>query len=555
MFSRSDGQGGRGGNEDLVIIGIAASTLLVLAALGNDYFDALRDRLIALSSGNAPLVVGLLLLNLAISLYGWRRYRDVRREVLERTAAEKRAFSLASTDPLTGFLNRRSLAGAVDELLASAAKRRRAVAMLIVDIDGFKTVNDMHGHLTGDNLLRMAADVIAKSLPKEAVAARLGGDQFAAAFLFDPETPSALQAVAEQIGDRLGRPFDLAGVHTHVSASIGIARSEADCTSADALLRRADIALHSAKKLRRGRFTLFDVSMEHELHKRNAVETGLRAGIPKGELVPFFEQQIDLVTGSLHGFEALARWHHPERGLVPPDEFIGVAEECGLIGDLSMSIMRQAFEEAREWDSCLSLSVNIAPSQLKDPWLAQKIVKLLVETRFPAERLEVEITESSLFENLGLAQSIAASLKNQGIRIALDDFGTGYSSLAHLRALPFDRIKIDRSFIMSLNDNPDSAALVNAITSLGNSLNLAITAEGIEHQLIEARLLTIGSFKGQGWHYGKPIPAAEVRKLLADRRLLPNSRIQISDRKSGGGQHLAGQRPSSNAGSHCRLAG
>jgi diguanylate cyclase (GGDEF)-like protein len=390
-------------------------------------------------------------------------------------------------------------------------------------------VNDIHGHLTGDNLLRMTADVIAKALPKDAVAARLGADEFAAVFLFDPDAPSSLDAVAEHIVDRLGRPFDLAGVHTHVSASIGVTRSDGDCLGIEALMRRADIAMHAAKKLGRGRFVWFDASMERELHQRNTLEAGLRAGIPNGEFVPFFEQQIDLVSGSLHGFEALARWNHPERGLVPPDEFIGIAEESGLIGDLSISIMRQAFEEAREWDSSLSLSVNISPSQLKDPWLAQKIVKLLVETRFPAERLEVEITESSLFENLGLAQSIVASLKNQGIRIALDDFGTGYSSLAHLRALPFDRIKIDRSFIMSLNDNPESAAIVNAITSLGNSLNLAITAEGIEHQLIEARLLTIGNYKGQGWYYGKPIPAADVRKLLADKRLLPSSRTQMAD--------------------------
>ncbi|HEX8257512.1 MAG TPA: EAL domain-containing protein, partial [Allosphingosinicella sp.] len=173
------------------------------------------------------------------------------------------------------------------------------------------------------------------------------------------------------------------------------------------------------------------------------------------------------------------------------------------------------------WDPALTLSVNISPAQLKDPWLAQKLVKLLVETGFPAERLEVEITESSLFENLGIAQSIVGSLKNQGIRIALDDFGTGYSSLAHLRALPFDRIKIDRSFVTSINDNPESAAIVNAITRLAESLNLAVTAEGIEHELIEARLRSIGNYKGQGWLFGKPMPAQAVQSLLAERGLLP----------------------------------
>jgi len=514
----------RSGNEDFVIIGIAVSSLLVVAAVGNFYFDSLRERLVWLSSNNSSLVICLLMLNVALTIYGWRKFRDVKREVVERTAAEVRANSLASTDPLTGFLNRRSLADAVEGLLDTARRRKRSVAMLIIDLDGFKTINDVHGHLTGDNLLRMTADVIGKALPKDGVGARLGGDEFAAAFLFDTDAAGEVEAIAADIVARLGSPFDLAGVHTHISASLGIARSDLDCAGVEALLRRADIAMYAAKKSGRGRHCWFDASMERELQKRNSVELGLRSGIPEQQFVPFFEQQIDLASGSLHGFEVLARWHHPELGLVPPDEFIGVAEECGLIGDLSFSVMRQAFLEARSWDSHLTLSVNISPAQLKDPWLSQKIVKLLVETGFPAERLEIEITESSLFENLGLAQSIVGSLKNQGIRVALDDFGTGYSSLAHLRALPFDRIKIDRSFVTSLNSNPESVAIVNAITKLADSLSLAVTAEGIEDALIEARLRTMGCYKGQGWLYGKPVPVAEVRTMLADRGLLPCSR-------------------------------
>jgi diguanylate cyclase (GGDEF)-like protein len=524
MFSRARSGTRRSGDEDFIIIGIAVATLLILAAVGNFYFDSLRALLVEATSHNSSLVVCLLSLNIALTIYGWRKFMDARREVAERTAAELRAQCLASTDPLTGFLNRRSLSDAVGELLAVAAKRNKAVAMLIVDLDGFKTINDVHGHLTGDNLLRMTAEVIGQALPKGAIGARLGGDEFAAAFLFDPAAPGSVDSSAQFIVDRLGKPFDLAGVHTHISASVGAARSDVDCTTVDALLRRADIAMYAAKKLGRGRFVWFDASMERELQKRNTMEAGLRSGIPKHEVVPFFEQQIDLISSSLHGFEVLARWHHPSLGLVQPDDFIGVAEECGLISDLSFSVMRQAFEEARSWDPALTLSVNISPTQLKDPWLAQKIVKLLVETGFPAERLEVEITESSLFENLGLAQSIVGSLKNQGIRIALDDFGTGYSSLAHLRALPFDRIKIDRSFVMSLNDNPESEAIVHVITRLADSLNLAITAEGIEDHLIEARLRSIGNYKGQGWLYGKPIPVKEVRKLLADKGLLGGAR-------------------------------
>nr|WP_295371508.1 EAL domain-containing protein [uncultured Sphingosinicella sp.] len=523
MFSK-DRRGARSAHDDFVIIGIAVSVLLVMAAMGNGYFEIARGQLVRLGADNSSVVTAMFLLNVALTIYGWRRYRDVKHEVVERTAAEKRAQSLASTDPLTGFLNRRSLGSAVNELLASAGKRNRAVAMLIVDLDGFKTINDVHGHMTGDNLLRTTAEVIQKALPLGSIAARLGGDEFAAAFVFDPSNVGSVDATANYIVDRLGKPFDLAGVHTHISASVGVSRSDTDCTHVDALLRRADIAMYAAKKLGRGRCVWFDASMERELQNRNAIEAGLRTGIPDGEFVPFFEQQIDLATGSLHGFEMLARWKHPERGIVPPDEFISIAEDCGLISDLSLSVMRQAFEEARGWDPALTLSVNISPSQLKDPWLAQRIVKLLVETGFPAERLEVEITESSLFENLGLAQSIVGSLKNQGIRLALDDFGTGYSSLAHLRALPFDRIKIDRSFVTSINDNPESAAIVNAITRLADSLNLAVTAEGIEDEMVESRLRSIGKYKGQGWLFGRPMPIPEVRTLLAEKGLLAVAR-------------------------------
>jgi len=220
----------------------------------------------------------------------------------------------------------------------------------------------------------------------------------------------------------------------------------------------------------------------------------------------------------------LARWEHPTRGVIPPDTFIPVAEECGMIADMSVSVMRRAFMEARDWDPSITLSVNISPAQLKDPWLAQKVVKLLVETGYPANRLEIEITESSLFQNLALAQSIVGSLKNQGIRLALDDFGTGYSSLAHLRALPFDRIKIDKSFVTAMNRDPESMAIVDAISKLGESLNLPITAEGIEDQGIYDRLRAMGLHKGQGWHFGKPMTVAATRRLLAEKGLLPSAR-------------------------------
>jgi diguanylate cyclase (GGDEF)-like protein len=520
LFSHVRPKHGTGVARDIVVIGVALAALLLFLKIDHETVERLGDQLVRIGATNSNIIVGLLLLNLAVTIYGWRRYRDAAREVVERTAAEKRAQSLASTDPLTGFLNRRSFGQGVNDLLSHAARRGHGVAMMVIDLDGFRNVNDVHGHLTGDNLLRMTADVIQKALPRDAVTARLGGDEFAAAFSFDSASPSEVDRIADFIVDRLGKPFDLAGVHTHVSASVGVSQSGAECDSVDLLIRSADIAMNAAKHLGRSRYAWFDASMQLELDRRNQIESGLRTGIPAGEFVPYFEQQIDLVTGSLIGFEMLARWNHPERGLVSPSEFIRIAEESGLIGGLSLAVMRDAFVEARDWDPQLTLSVNISPLQLKDPWLSQKIAKLLAETGFPPERLEVEITESALFESLGLAQAIVGTLKQAGVRLALDDFGTGHSSLAHLRALPFDRIKIDRSLVATIHENADSLAVVSAITRVCECFGLAVTAEGIEDELIEARLRAIGAFSGQGWLFGKPAPADEVRRLLAQRGLM-----------------------------------
>ena len=510
--------------RDLVAGGVTIAAIVIFVGTGSSSLASAMRALNGIDAGGDRMLLIALLLNIALILFGWRRYRELTAAVAERADAEQRAQALASRDPLTGFLNRRALIGETSAMLVQAERRHKAVALLSIDLDQFKNVNDVHGHLAGDAVLRAVAEAIARALPPSALTARLDGDEFAAALLFDPANPGMVDAITDYVVGQLAKPFYVEGVHAHISASIGVARSEADCASVDALLRRADIAMHSAKALGRNRHAWFDGSMERELVARNAIEAGLRDGIPAGEFVPYYEQQIDLTSGKLHGFEVLARWEHPTRGLIAPDAFIPIAEECGLLGALSMAVMRRAFEEARDWDPSLTLSVNISPSQLKDPWLAQKIVKLLVETGYPANRLEVEITESSLFENLAVAQSIVGSLKNQGIRIALDDFGTGYSSLAHLRALPFDRIKIDKSFVISINENSESAAIVNTIARLGESLNLPITAEGIENGQIQERLRGLGCHKGQGWHFGKPMAIGDARTLLAAQGLLPSAR-------------------------------
>lgn len=504
----------------LVTGAISIAAILLFVGTGS---TVLSKTLHQYFEGGAPadrtLVIALLL-NVALILFGWRRHATLSQEVRIRAAAEERAHQLASRDPLTGFLNRRSLAEEGAAMFVRAQRRRKAMAMLMLDLDHFKTINDMHGHAVGDALLRAVAVEIAHVMPPIALTARLGGDEFACAFLFDPAEPASVERVAEKLVSRMAQPFEAEGLRLHISCSLGIARSDFDCASIDTLTRSADIAMYQAKKAGRNRYAWFDQSMERELQVRNELESGLRVAIPRQEIVPYFEQQVDLTTNRLHGFEVLARWEHPTRGLISPELFIPIAEETGMIADLSLSIMRQAFLAARDWDPSLSLSINISPWQLRDAWLAQKIIKVLTETGFPASRLEVEITESSLFDNLPLAQSIVGSLKNQGARLALDDFGTGYSSLAHLRALPFDRIKIDKSFILSLNDSADSAAIVHAIISLGESLNLPITAEGVEDAGIEERLRAIGCAKAQGWYYGKPLSVTGVRRLLAERRLL-----------------------------------
>ncbi len=511
--------------NDILAGGIVLAAVIMFVGTGGQLVSSTIRMLSGVGGGADRTLIVALLLNIALILFGWRRYNDLSQEVAEHAAAEQRAQSLAIRDPLTGFYNRRAIHDKGAELLTRAFKRQKAVALLMLDLDHFKTVNDVHGHAVGDVLLKTVAAQITKLLPPSALTARLGGDEFACIFAFDHDYPDVVERVAQAIVSQLAQPIDANGAHVRISVSCGIARSDSDCIDVDMLMRRADIAMYAAKNKGRNRHSWFDASMERELHARNELEYSMRQGIPAGEFVPHFEQQIDLTTGRLHGFEMLARWQHPTRGLVSPEIFIPIAEETGMIADLSLAVMRTALIEARNWDASLSLSVNISPVQLKDPWLAQKIVMLLTETGFPASRLEVEITETSLFENLGLAQSIVGSLKNQGVKLALDDFGTGYSSLAHLRALPFDRIKIDKSFVASIIDNPESAAIVNAITRLGESLNLPVTAEGIENEAVEERLRQLGCRKGQGWFYGRPTSIMQTRTLLAERNLLPNARL------------------------------
>jgi diguanylate cyclase (GGDEF)-like protein len=509
--------------NDLVAGAVTFAGIILFVATGS---RVLRPLIASLLYGSftADAIAGpAVILNVALILFAWRRYRDIKAEVGRRSVAEEHARQLASRDQLTQLLVRSSICERAQQLTADAMAAGNGAALILLNLDRFKKVNEVYGHIAGDALLRSAADKVLEVAPAGSLCARLGADEFCIALCFEEDDWKSVTHAAQRLVQLFDEPFDINTVAIHVSASVGMARTEESCTDVEGLLRRAHIAMDAAKKLGGNRALWFDHTMESVLKARNEVEAGLRRGIPLGEFLPFYQPQVDLRTGALHGFEALARWEHPTGGIVGPDVFIPVAEETGLIGPLFETIFLQAAKEAKGWDSSLTLSVNISPGQLKDPWLAQKVLKILAETGLPAERLEIEITESSLFENLALAQAIVASLKNQGIRLALDDFGTGYSSLANLRALPFDRIKIDRSFVQSMSKVPESLAIVTAITKMGESLGVPVTAEGVETEAAAEQLREIGCDKAQGWHLGRPVSAADARRLLQERGLLPGA--------------------------------
>lgn len=515
--------------RDIVGGGIVVAAIILFVGTGSSVLTSVLHTLIGMGGSVDSLLSATLILNIALILFGWRRYVDLNREVRERTEAEQRALYLADTDPLTGFLNRRSIMAAGQQAITAAADEGRQTALFLLDLDHFKNVNDIHGHSAGDRVLQEAARRIAAVMPPTAMLARLGGDEFIALLTHDSAATDSVDILATQLVTAMDAPVTHDGKEIRTGTSIGIVRVEDASIPMEKLVGRADIAMYNSKALGRNRYCWFEAGMEKAVQARNQIETGIREGMPRGEFIPYFEPQVDIASGKLIGFEMLMRWDSPTQGLIPPDRFIPIAEESGLIGELSMLVIRDAMRIAKDWDPSISLAVNIAPQQLKDPWFSQKLTKLLVETGFPASRLEVEITESSLFEDLQLVRSIVTSLKNQGISLSLDDFGTGYSSLSHLRALPFDQIKIDRSFVTAMNGSKDSAAIVVAIMRLGESLSMPVTAEGIEDEATAFELIRLGCTKAQGWYFGKAASAEATRRMLADRGLLATPSVKTDD--------------------------
>jgi diguanylate cyclase (GGDEF)-like protein len=528
--------------RDFVALGIAIAALILFVGLGGRVMPQILRSMLGVDQPPDLLLTNALLLNVALLIFGWRRYEELRREVGVRREAEEKARALAESDPLTGCRNRRGITPAIDAMLDAAHAQGQEVALLLIDLDNFKAINDRCGHKAGDAVLVETAMRIERLLPQDGICARMGGDEFACAFSFEVGDRARADRLAAAIVGAISTPVTIDDLTIDVTVSVGLASSrqpghDASPPDAEMLIHWADIAMYHAKKHGRDRYAWFEPQMESEIRFRNALESGLRRGIGAGEFVPYYQQQIDIQTGQLVGFEMLARWKSPEFGIVSPEMFIPLAEELGVIAQLSESLIRTALEDAKIWSPELTLSVNISPIQLRDPWFAQKLLRLLTECGFPPQRFEIEITESCLHENIAVVRSILTSLKNQGVMVSLDDFGTGYSSLAQLRALPFDRLKIDRSFVTELASEGANSELVAAIVALGRGLGLPIVAEGIENGEALAVLRQLGELKGQGFHYGMPEDAAAtLERLMA----LAAQEIRHEDHSEPEGKRAAG---------------
>jgi diguanylate cyclase (GGDEF)-like protein len=459
----------------------------------------------------ALLVSTLLILSLLI--FGGFQYVAQKREVARRIAAERHARELAYQDGLTGLPNRRQYDEALKAALASPPRAGACHGVLLLDLNGFKQINDVYGHGVGDEVLVIVGQRLRAAMRDGDIVARFGGDEFAilALHLAGPE---AATNVALRIIDALSTPVS-AGRATHcVNVGIGIALVPADATEAEAALRKADVALYRAKAERRSAMRFFEPEMDVRVQERSAMENALRAAMEHGHIETVFQPTINLRSHEVIGFEASPRWLTPEQGPVAPERFIAIAEEVGIIHALADRVLRQACEVARKWPSYVTLSLDIYPSQLKDRLLPARILRVLQENGLAPQRLELEITESALVADMDNAQAVLGALRNAGVRVALDNFGTGYSSLYHLRNLKVDKLKIDRSFILAMQSEKASAEIVDALVGLGHGLGLTIVADGIEASDQEASVLRAGCDEGQGRHFSGSLLAAETEKLF-----------------------------------------
>jgi diguanylate cyclase (GGDEF)-like protein len=384
---------------------------------------------------------------------------------------------------------------------------------MCLDLDYFKNINDTLGHAAGDHLLRCVAERLRSCFRGDDTVARLGGDEFAVV-LGNLSKPEVAATLASRLIAVVGQPIDYHGQALTTGLSIGIALSSSDGAEGEALLKNADLALYRSKADGRGTFRFFEADMDARAQARRALEIALRQAVSRNELEVHYQPQVDIYTDEIVAFEALVRWRHPEGGLISPVDFIPLAEETGIIHRLGEWVLRRACIDAAQWRDSIRISVNVSPAQFRNQDLTHMVASVLKETAFPPHRLELEITESILLKDVEANLRTLHDLKRLGIRIAMDDFGTGYSSLGNLRSFPFDKIKIDRSFVTDLEQNADSAAIVHAILGLGHSLGIATCAEGVETKAQLTYLRREGCSEVQGYYYSKPKPLSEVAAML-----------------------------------------
>jgi diguanylate cyclase (GGDEF)-like protein/PAS domain S-box-containing protein len=436
------------------------------------------------------------------------------RDIRERKEAEERIRHMAHHDTLTQLPNRRMFHDRLQQVLARSKRDNTTVAVLCLDLDRFKHVNDLGGHAAGDELLRQVAKRLTDCVRTEDTVARLGGDEFAViqVGVAHPDGPGIM---AERLVKAISRPFDLGGQQTMIGTSVGISLHPGDGVESEDLIRAADTALYRAKEAGRGTFRFFEAEMDLRLQDRRLLERDLREALASEQLRVHYQPLASCNGGKIVGFEALLRWTHPERGPISPVQFIPLAEECGLIMPLGSWVMRKACGDAATWPSDKLVAVNLSPAQFRHADLAKEILHVLTETGLPPERLELEVTESLLIDDPDRVLATLNTLKAAGVRISLDDFGTGYSSLSYLQRFPFDKIKIDRSFVSQMESNADSMAIIRAVIALGKSLRIKVTAEGVESASQLDLLQQENCDQVQGYLLGKPVAKEELGSLLA----------------------------------------
>jgi diguanylate cyclase (GGDEF)-like protein len=434
-------------------------------------------------------------------------------DISGRVAEKARAAELARTDPITSLGNRLMFRERLTALLANPDHTASAAAVLIFDLDRFKAINDSLGASVGDGLLGVVAERVRSAVEPSDLVTRFGGDEFGIIQIGRPQ-PESSAALAKRLVDLVSRSYIVEGHLLNVGANVGIALIPADGQDTDQILKHADLALNRAKQGGQGSFRFFETAMDEQMQAHRSLELDFRRALAMRELALVYQPQLNLASKRITGFEALLRWHNPKRGLVSPADFIPLAEKIGLIVPIGEWVIRTACNEAASWPRPLSVAVNVSAVQFGSPNLVTTVLSALAESGLDPRRLELEITESVLLGDHRAALDILLQVRELGVRVSMDDFGTGYSSLSYLRSFPFDKIKIDQSFVRGRSDDPSGMAIVRAIAGLGRSLGMTTLAEGVETEEQLARVEADGCIDVQGYLISRPLPPERIGEFL-----------------------------------------